>query len=87
MKTLLLLLLSIPAFSQVKVQIKKALVTIDYTIPQGKVFNLDDEGTLTTNTAIYKKETYPVYVTKKGKLFIKLVNPKTQKEYRKYIKE
>ena len=86
MKTLLLCLLSIQGFSQIKINLKKEPVTINYTIPQGKVFNLDDEGTLTTNKAIYKGETYPVYVTKKGKLFIKLINPKTQKPYRKYIK-
>lgn len=58
-------------------------------VPQNKTFNLDkpkDEGKLTTNKATLKGETLPVYVTEKGKLFIKQVSAKTGKEYRKYIK-
>ncbi len=57
-------------------------------IPQNKTFNLDkpkDEGRLTSNRATLKGETLKVYVTAKGKLFVKLKSEKTGKEYRRYI--
>lgn len=66
----------------------KSSVNANISVPQGQRFNLDkpkDEGTLTTNTADYKGTNYPVYVTAKGRLFIKLTSPTTGKEYRKYI--
>ncbi len=67
----------------------KAQTTAPIEVPQNKTFNLDkpkDEGKLTTNKATLKGEILPVYVTGKGKLFIKQVSAKTGKEYRKYIK-
>jgi argininosuccinate synthase len=86
-----LLLISISSYSQtsIKVKVPKVNTTVTVTVPKGQVFNLDkekDEGELTTNTAFYNKKTYPVYATKKGKLFIKLYSEAKQKEYRKYIK-
>ena len=56
---------------------------------QGKVYNLDKEKeptyTQTGDYAIYKAERLPVYVNKKGKLFIFVVSKKTGKPYRRYI--
>lgn len=55
-----------------------------------KVYNLDvkpikKEFTLTSDVATYKGINYPVYMSKKGKLFI-IVTSKSGKEYRKYLK-
>ncbi len=58
---------------------------------QGKVYDLDKEKdnsptyTQTGDYAIYRSERLPVYMTKKGKLFIFVTSKKTGKPYRKYI--
>lgn len=95
MKKLTLLLISsllcVTMYSQssVKVSLPKLKTNVVLAVPKGQIFYLDapkDEGTETTNKAIYKGKNYPVYATKNGKLFIKLVSEKTNKAYRKYIK-
>lgn len=68
----------------ISIKPKQAITKIN--IPHGKTFNLDTQDEMpTTNIAIYKGETYPVYATSKGKLYIKLVSIKTGKKYRKFI--
>ena len=86
--------ISTACFAQTKIKVSastgttpKVNVTVPVTIPQGRTYNLDKQDeSKTTNTAIYKGVSYPVYATSKGKLFIKLGSEKTGKEYRKYIK-
>ena len=96
-KTILVMALAIIStvcFSQTKIKVSastgttpKVNVSVPITIPQGQTYNLDKQDEQqTTNTAIYKGKTYPVFATSKGKLFIKLISEKTGKEYRKYIK-
>lgn len=92
MKQVILALLLFCAFTTVQAQSTNA--------PKGKVFNLDstskkldpkdpttlaNNAKLTDNSAIYNGTTYPVYMSKSGKLFI-IVQAKTSKNwYRKYI--
>lgn len=71
--------------------------TAQTTVPQGKTYDLDvkkapktkeqlaEGAKLTTNTALYKGEKYPVYLSKNSKLFV-IVQAQTSKNwYRKYI--
>lgn len=47
--------------------------------------DLKTKATLTQDTAIYKGESYPIYLSSKGKKFI-IVLSKKGNYYRKYIK-
>lgn len=70
---------------------KQPNIANSQSIPQGKTFNLDykskeeliGKATLTTNKAIYKGQEYPVYATKKGKLFIVYPNKDPKKGFSK----
>lgn len=88
MKTLLTLILSLIGY-----------ISFSQSIPQNKIFNLDTIGKInpkdsisvsknadkTSNTAIYKGRSLPVYTSKKGKLFIVVQSEKTKNWYRKYL--
>lgn len=99
MKKLLHLLLFISCLitaQEIKLSTKVAGANISTAIPIGKVFNLDvktpktkeqqiGKSTITSNTAIYKGITYPVYQTEKGKLFIVYPNKDKTGYSKKYI--
>lgn len=69
----------------IKPTVKKETVKVKVLVPQNKVFDLDKaEQVPTTNIAIYKGVTYPVYATSTGKLYILLLNSKG-KFYKKSI--
>ena len=101
MKQLFILLLMSISFllsAQTKVSTKVLGTTISTSIPTNKVFNLDiktpktqsqqiGKGTITSNKAIYKKDSYPVYQTEKGKLFIVYPNKDNTGYNKKYIKQ
>ena len=96
---LLLLTISIGVTAQsIKVSNKVLGTSISTTIPVNKIFNLDVKkpktqaeqlvkSTITSNKAIYKKNTYPVYQTSKGKLFIVYPNKDNTGYNKKYIKQ
>ena len=100
MKRLLLFLLMSVSFSligQTRVSTKVLGTRVSTTIPTNKVFDLDvkipktqsqqiGKSSKTSNTAIYKKESYPVYQTTKGKLFIVYPNKDNTGYNKKYIK-
>lgn len=95
MKSLFILLLCMITFTTISAQGKPT----PQAIPQGQTFDLDSKSstvnpkdpetlkknaTLTTNNAIYKGATVPVYVSKAGKLFI-IIKSKNDNWYRKYL--
>jgi hypothetical protein len=90
--------MSIITFGQsIKISKKVLDTNISTSIPVGKVFNLDikipkteaeqlAKSTITSNTAIYKNNKYPVYATSKGKLFIVYPNKDRTGYNKKYLK-
>ena len=89
MKQVIMFILLLCAFSTVQAQ----------NAPQGQTFNLDTKAKtpktqeelaknakLTTNKAIYKDVTYPVYVTTNNKYFIIVKAVSSGNWYRKYLK-
>jgi hypothetical protein len=63
--------------------------TVTATEP-GVVYNLDknksNTGPMATHhTAIYNGETYPVFMSSRGKLFIYVISKKTGNKYKKYL--
>lgn len=65
-------------------------------IPVNKVFNLDKDrqtlqecvagSKLTSNVALLKNDTLPVYLSDKGKLFVAILNKKQTGYTKKYLK-
>lgn len=96
--TVLLMCLFTFSFSQsIKVSTKIPGLNTTISASSGKVFNLDQKvpktkeqqigkSTVTTNTAIYKSNNYPVYMTEKGKFFIVYPNKEGTGYNKKYIK-
>ena len=95
MKNLLLLLLVCISYT-LTAQLKVSTKVAGTPIPINKVFNLDVKtpktkeqllfkSSVTSNTAIYKAVTYPVYQTDKGKLFIVYPNKDKTGYSKKYI--
>lgn len=81
---LLLLAWATPAKAQEAPSKKTEIVK---PVPIGQTFDLDKADEIeTSNKAILKGVSYKVYATSKGKLFIKLISPKTGKPYRRYLK-
>ena len=97
---ILLMSVSFSLIGQTKVSTKVLGTTISTSIPTNKIFNLDikkpkvpktqseqiAKSTITSNTAIYKNITYPVYATTKGKLFIVYPNKDNTGYNKKYLK-
>lgn len=98
---LLLLTISIIVSAQsIKISKKVLGTTISTSIPTNKIFNLDvkkpkvpktqpeqiAKSIITSNTAIYKNISYPVYATTKGKLFIVYPNKDNTGYNKKYLK-
>ena len=97
---ILLMSVSFSLIGQTKVSTKVLGTTISTSIPTNKIFNLDikkpkvpktqseqiAKSTITSNTAIYKHITYPVYATTKGKLFIVYPNKDNTGYNKKYLK-
>lgn len=75
------------------INVGTSIKTTKTSVPQGKTFNLDykskesllKNSTITTNKAIFKDTSYPVYATNKGKLFI--IYPHKDVESRGYVKK
>jgi hypothetical protein len=73
---------------------KKAIIILmliisAQTFAQSKTYNLDQKKdtvsyTQTKDFAVYHGETLPVYISKKGKLFIFVVS-KSGNKYKKYL--
>lgn len=88
MKNLIkLILIGLLIMLMPKAKAQNAIITKDgnYT---SVLNNENNTPTLTgkTYTDIEKKIVYPIYITKKGKLFIIKVSLKTGKRYKSYLK-
>ena len=87
---IMMLTLCIPSFAQ---EVAKG-DTAKYIL-QGNVFKSNDsvsnskaEGTKTKYTYEDKKgKTYPIYLSKTGKAYIKVTSQKTGREYNRYLPE